>query len=237
MIRCLVVDDEPLAREGLINYIEQLDYLQLVGEAKDPVEASNIISQQEVDVLFLDIQMPKITGLDYLRSLSNPPTVIITTAYPSYALEGFELSVLDYLVKPITFARFMQSTEKAKNKFAQAEGAAKDQNKQDHFFIKVDSKYEKIFYDEILFIEAMQNYIKIVTAEGHHLSLLSMKALLKELPESQFIQVHKSYIVNIDGIRTIDGNQLLIEDRKIPISRGLKTELIPKLMKGRLIKK
>jgi len=237
MIRCLVVDDEPLAREGLINYIEQLDYLQLVGEAKDPVEASNIISQQEVDVLFLDIQMPKITGLDYLRSLSNPPTVIITTAYPSYALEGFELSVLDYLVKPITFARFMQSTEKAKNKFAQAEGAAKDQNKQDHFFIKVDSKYEKIFYDEILFIEAMQNYIKIVSAEGHHLSLLSMKALLKELPESQFIQVHKSYIVNIDGIRTIDGNQLLIEDRKIPISRGLKTELIPKLMKGRLIKK
>lgn len=112
-----------------------------------------------------------------------------------------------------------------------------DTPKEDHFFIKVDSKYEKIFYDEILFIEAMQNYVQIVTERDKHVSLLSMKALLKELPESTFLQVHKSYLVNIDKIRTIDGNQLLIDKSKIPISRGLKNDLIPKLMKGRLIKK
>jgi len=164
--------------------------------------------------------------------------VIITTAYPSYALEGYELNVLDYLVKPITFARFMQSTQKAKNAFDLKQGSKLSSEKtQDHFFIKVDSKFEKIFYDEVLYIEAMQNYIKIITNSENHLTLLSMKALLKELPSSQFVQVHKSYIVNINKIKTIDGNQLLIEESSIPISRGLKNELIPQLMKGRLIKK
>jgi len=242
MIRCMVVDDEPLAREGLVKYIEQLEYLQLIGQATDPVEAGNIISQQPtdlpIDLIFLDIQMPKITGLDYLRSLSNPPMVIITTAYPSYALEGYELSVLDYLVKPITFARFMKSTQKAKNAYDLKQGSKNETEKaEDHFFIKVDSKFEKIFYSEVLFIEAMQNYIKIVTVNANYLTLLSMKALLKELPSSQFLQVHKSYIINIDKIKTIDGNQLLIDESKIPISRGLKNELIPQLMKGRLIKK
>jgi len=238
MIRCLVIDDEPLAREGLKDYIKQLDYLQLVGEASNPVEAGNILSQKSIDLMFLDIQMPKITGLDFLRTLDNPPKVIITTAYPSYALEGYELNVLDYLVKPITFARFMKSAQKAKSAYDLKQGNKLEANEEEnHFFIKVDSKFQKVYYAEVLFIEAMQNYIKIVTDSDNHLTLLSLKALLKELPVRQFIQVHKSYIVNIDKIKTIDGNQLLIEESRIPISRSLKNELIPELMKGRLIKK
>jgi two-component system LytT family response regulator len=207
LLSCIIVDDEPLAREGLANYVREVDFLQLAGSCEHPLELAALLEQTPVDLIFLDIQMPKMSGTDFLRQLQNPPMVIITTAYPSYALEGFQLNVMDYLLKPITFERFFKATCKARDyhKLLQKPALA---GAQDYFFIKCGSKYEKIFFDDILYVEGMQNYVSIYTDKSKYVTMLPLGSLADKLEESAFIRIHKSFIAAIAKIDGIEGNEL-----------------------------
>ena len=238
-LNCLIIDDEPLARAGLEDYVQEVSFLDLKGSLGSPVDALSFLEKESIDLLFLDIQMPKLSGLDFLRTLSNPPLTIITTAYPSFALEGFQLEVLDYLVKPITFDRFLQAVQKAK-KQAQLLDDSQPSNKPDdklYFFIKTDNKYEKIVLEDLLFVESMQNYVQLHTSKGKYVALLPLKQIAQELPESKFLQVHKSYIVSLEKITRLEGHILYIEELKIPISRSKKDLLMETLINKSLIKK
>jgi DNA-binding LytR/AlgR family response regulator len=235
MINCVIVDDEPLAREGLMEYVKQVDILRLAGTAEDPVKLASLMDRTVVDLLFLDIKMPRMSGIDFLRSSRVVPMVILTTAYPTYALEGYQLSVLDYLLKPITFERFFQSTQKAKDYFQLLNRhAAIDPGsiipEPSYFFIKCSSQYEKIILSEILYIEGLQNYVTIYTVRGKYISLLVLKNLQEKLGDELFIRVHKSYIVAIDKITSISSSEIIIGQYKIPVSRNYREEVMKKVV-------
>ena len=238
-LNCLIIDDEPLARKGIKEYIEDVDFLSLAGEFDSPLKAMDVVSSGKVQLIFLDIQMPKITGLQFFKSLQQAPPVIFTTAYPQYALDGFELNALDYLVKPISFDRFLKAALKAKeyyelrgqNKPAESTGAS------DYLFIKVDGKLVKVLYDDILFVEAVQNYVTIHTKEKKLMTYLTFHSIEEFLPSSLFIKTHKSYLVALSKIESIDGNIIQIGNHPIPISRNLKEEVMEKLMNNRFLKR
>jgi DNA-binding LytR/AlgR family response regulator len=239
MIRCIVIDDEPLARKGLKEYIADVDFLEMVAEFDNALKAAEMIRKGEAELLFLDIQMPKITGLDFFKTLQQPPPVIFTTAYSQYALEGFEVNALDYLVKPISFERFLKAAIKAREFYEvrnhnnkEVAGAATD-----HFFIKTDNKLVRLFFDEVLFAEALQNYVVIHTKDKKYITYLTFKAVEDYLPEDKFIRVHKSYLVAASKIDSIDGNMIRIGQHEIPISRNLKDEVMDKLLKGKYMKR
>jgi DNA-binding LytR/AlgR family response regulator len=233
MINCVIIDDEPLAREGLANYVREVDFLNLGGIGENPLELLHLIDQQKVDLIFLDIQMPKMNGIEFLKIMQKPPMVVITTAYPSYALEGFQLNVLDYLLKPITFERFFKAAAKARDyhKLLNGDYAKQDE---DYFFIKCGNKYEKIPFEEILYVEGMQNYVNIYTDKGKFITMLSLKSLEENLGERSFIRVHKSYIVAINKINGIEGNEIFIQTGRIPISRNYRQEVLEKVVSKRL---
>jgi len=241
MIRCVTIDDEPLARECIVNYIHEVEFLQSVGTGNNPVELSALLDQQPVDLIFLDIQMPVINGIEFLKMTPNPPMVIITTAYPSYALESFQLDVLDYLVKPITFTRFFKAVSKAKD-YHQLLVRSAQPNEQprsapDYFFIKCDYKYERIYFDDILYIEAMQNYVTIYTQKGKYITLLYLKNVEQNLEKQPFIRVHKSYIVSISKIESIENNEIIIQSFRIPISRHYRDQVIERVVNSKLWRK
>ena len=221
MINCLIIDDEPLAREGLATYAGDIDFLKVQGLAEDPLEALAIMETTSIDLLFLDIQMPKINGLDFLKSLDKTPLVIITTAYPSFALEGYQLDVLDYLVKPITFQRFLKASIKAKKQFELLQGIPAPSNlSKESFFIKCDGKMERILLEELLFVESMQNYVSLQTTKRKFTALMTLKNILEKLPKANFLQVHKSFIINVQKVQSLGDGQVQIQDRLIPISRS-----------------
>jgi len=235
MINCVIIDDEPLAREGMSNYVREVDFLRLAGVCENPLELSRLLDQQSVDLIFLDIQMPKMNGLDFLKTVQNPPIVIITTAYPTYAIEGFQLNVLDYLLKPITFDRFFKSVTKAKDYYHLiTRGSPSTGSAADYFFIRCGSKYEKIFFNQILYVEGMQNYITIYTEKGKYITLLYLKNLEENLDARSFLRVHKSYIVSIDKIEAIEGNEIYIQSHRIPVSRNYREEVIRRVVAGNL---
>jgi len=242
MINCIITDDEPLAREGLAQYVTDIDFLQLQGLAENPLETMSIMETKSIDLLFLDIQMPKINGLDFLKSLDNPPLVIITTAYPSFALEGYQLDVLDYLVKPITFQRFLKACIKAKKQFEliqnKTQSVLPSSNKsitKEHFFIKCDGKIERIRFDELLYVESMQNYVSLQTERGKFTTLLTLKNTLAKLPTNRFMQIHKSFIVNLEKVQTLGDGHIKIKDRLIPISRSRLAEVTQRILGDDLI--
>lgn len=236
-MRCLVVDDEPLARKGIIHHMEQLPRLLLVGECASPTEALTCLQQGGVDLLFLDIRMPRMTGLDLLRTLRDPPITIITTAYPNHALEGFELDVLDYLVKPIPFERFVKAVNKATDLLAMRQGKAGAEASSDHFFIKSEQRYERIRYDELRYVEAMQNYVVLHTTGGRHVAYLTFKAVEEYLPADRFLRVHKSYIVSRAHIDSIDGNEVRIGDKSLPVSRSQREAVMEEVLRNRLLRR
>ena len=239
MINCVIIDDEPLAREGLASYVREIDFLHLVDTCENPLELIKLMNQHTIDLIFLDIQMPKMNGLDFLKAVPRPPIVVITTAYPTYALEGFQLNVLDYLLKPITFDRFFKSVKKASdyyhliNKPADPT-AAKTDPAEDYFFIRCGSKYEKIHFDQILYVEGMQNYITIYTVKGKFVTLLYLKNLEENLDSRSFIRVHKSYIVSIDKIEGIEGNEIFIQTHRIPMSRNYREQVLRQVVANKL---
>lgn len=239
-LNTIIIDDEPLARKGLKEYIADVEFLELVGEFDSPLKAMELLSRGEVQLMLLDIQMPKITGFEFLKTLQQAPPVIFTTAYPQYALDGFELNALDYLVKPISFERFLKAALKAKeyydlrlqNKQAQTESPAlKD------FFIKADNQLVRIAFDELLFVEALQNYVCIHTVSKKYISYLTMRSVEEYLPSAQFIKTHKSFIVNAAKIDAIEGNEIRIGTHRIPISRNEKEEVMDQLLKNKFLKR
>ncbi|MGO4290579.1 LytR/AlgR family response regulator transcription factor [Chitinophaga sp. RAB17] len=233
-ISCIIVDDEPLAREGLELLVRDTGFLQLAAICRNVMEASQVLSQEKIDLMFLDIEMPKIRGTDFLRGLTSRPLVIITTAYPNFALEGFELNVLDYLVKPITPERFLRSVNRAQE-FLQTQQPASPSS-DTFFFIKCSNIYEKIAYQDILYIEGSQNYVTIYTAQHKFLTLSTLKAIEEQLPAAKFLRIQKSFIVAIDKIQSIANNEIIIGTHKIPVSKNYKEELM-KLINDHLIKK
>lgn len=240
-LKCVVIDDEPLARECIVNYTREVNFLELAGTGNSPVELSRLLEENNIDLVFLDIHMPVMNGIDYLKMMSNMPMVIITTAYPSYALEGFQLDVLDYLVKPITFNRFFKAVTKARDHHQLLQRSAQsrpgtDSIAADHFFIKCDYKYERIYFDEILFIEAMQNYVTIHTTKNKYITLLYMKNVEQNLSGNDFIRIHKSYIVAVSKIESIENSEVIIRSHRIPISRNYRDQVIERVVNNRLWK-
>lgn len=240
-ISCIIIDDEPLARKGLREYAEQVDFLELGGEFDSPLKATDLLSRGGVHLLFLDIQMPKLTGLDFIKSLPHPPPVIFTTAYPQYAVEGFELNAIDYLVKPVSFDRFFKAALKAKEYYEvrqeNAQAATTETAAADFFFIKADNKLVRIFYADVLFVEALQNYVVVHTAAKKYITYLTFKSVEEYLPADRFIKTHKSYIVAAAMIDSIEGNEIRIGTHSVPISRNEKDAVMEQLLKNRLLKR
>jgi DNA-binding LytR/AlgR family response regulator len=239
IINAIIIDDEPLARKGLKEYIADIDFLNLLGEFEHPLKAMELLSNGEVQLIFLDIQMPKITGIDFFKSLRQSPPVIFTTAYPQYALDGFELNALDYLVKPISFDRFLKSAMKVKEYYE-----LRQQNTLQHadqvqtdFFIKADNQLVRIALNELLFVEALQNYVCIYTTDKKYISYLTMRSVEEYLPSIQFMKTHKSFIVNAAKIDAIEGNEIRIGTHRIPISRSEKEEVMEQLLKNKFLKR
>lgn len=233
-IKCIITDDEPFARKGLINYVSQIDFLDLRGSCENALELNSLIKQEPVDLLFLDIEMPYMTGIDFLKNLPVRPRVIFTTAYEKYALQGFELEVLDYLLKPIPFDRFLKAANKAFDYFRGQQAPAPVE---DYIFVKADSKLEKIHFTDILFAEALENYVAIYTREKKVITHLTLKMLQEKLSPASFIQPHKSYIAAIDKINSIEGNILHIGNYQVPISKYQKEEVMEKIVNSKLLKR
>lgn len=229
ILKCLIVDDEPIARQILEKYISEVPNLVLSGTCKNAFEAMDFLQKNIVDILFLDINMPKLSGLNLLRTLKVTPNVIITTAYSEYAIEGFELSVTDYLLKPFSFERFLQATMKVKQAVSPTPLPPQDQSATtDFIFVKNEKKLVKLAFAEISYVQAYGNYIKIYTDQ-----MLLVPETLSEfsnkLPD-HFIRIHKSYIVNFDKLKFIEGNQiLLVDSTKLPIGKSYKKDVINKV--------
>lgn len=220
MIQCLIVDDEPLAREVIATYIEQAPQLQLVKKCSNALEAFAVLEKQPVDLLFIDIYMPIVNGIDFIRTLKAPPAVIFTTAFSEYAAVSYELEALDYLVKPVTYARFAKSIDKF---FKQSTKLNAGEKK--YFYIKVNGRLQKIIYADMLYAESMRDYIKIVTIGETFITHLTMKALTELLPADMFSRVHRSFIVHVPFVRSIGRKEILVNEFKIPVGDNYRQNL------------
>lgn len=237
MMDCLIADDEELAQEGLRKYAEQIPFLNIVGMCGNGFEVTTELQNKKVDLLFLDIEMPRMTGLEFLRNNKSKPLTIITTAYPDYALVGYEYDIVDYLLKPISFDRFCKSAVKAKEIFDLKQQSQVVDVQEKFFFIKSGTCFEKIFYDEILFVRALQNYVEIQTTSKRHTCYLTMKNVEEYLPQGNFIKVNKSYIIAISKIDKISGLDIMISHHTIPIARSNKDQIIRTITEKRLLKR
>lgn len=234
-IKCLIVDDEPIACKGMQEYVEQVDFLQLVAVCHDPMQAFSLLDREPVDLILLDIEMPRLSGLDFIRSLKNAPHIIFTTAYPNYALQGFELDVIDYLVKPIAFARFLKAVNKVKEQLQ-----AKNPDSlpaRDSFFVKENGNFTKVFFDELLYAEAMQNYVALHLVNKKLISYVTLTMLEQQLPGTDFMRIHKSYIVPLEKIEAMEGNLVVIGKARIPVSRKIKDALMQRVFENNLLKR
>lgn len=231
-LKCIITDDEPIARKGLQSYVERIDFLELVGVCEDAIQLNNQLKSQPADLLFLDIEMPYMTGIELLNSLSNPPKVIITSAYAEYAIKGYDLEVSDYLLKPISFERFLKAVNKVYDLLISSQTPVV----QDYLFVKTNLKLEKIRFNDMRFIEGVENYVAIYTSDGKIITHTTLRTILQKLPPERFVQVHKSYLVNIDKIDSIEGNLLGIGKNKIPLSRTYKEAALEIILKNKLLK-
>lgn len=227
MINTLIIDDEPLALDILESYIAKLPDLNLVAKCDNAIEANDIIQRGEVDLVFLDIKMPQMTGLELVKSLPYPPKIVFTTAYAEHAVEGFDLNATDYLMKPIAFERFLQAVNKVKDTMDPGKGEASGE---DFFFVKADKKLVKIKFSEILYIEGLKDYVIIKKEEGRVIALQTMKSLQSKLPANIFQRIHRSYIVNIQRINAVVGNSIELTEsgkaKHIPIGKNYKEEIL-----------
>jgi len=227
--RCLIVDDEPLAIDVIENYLQRLDNVES-SRCENAIEALRLLKDEMFDLIFLDIEMPLLTGFDLLGTIKNPPPVIITTAYRDYAVESFEFEVLDYLVKPISFPRFMKAFERAM-KYAPVERAAESKaaDENEYVFLKVDRKFVKVMISDILHIESLKDYIRVTTRSASLISYQSLTAITEKLPADKFVRIHRSFTIAIDKVNVIEGNCVEIEGKLIPISRENRQEVLKKI--------
>jgi DNA-binding LytR/AlgR family response regulator len=223
LIKCIIVEDETLAQDVIKSHLEKMGGWELVGVCRNAVEALEVLNSEEVDVMFLDIRLPGMSGLNFLRSLSDPPLVVLTTAYAEYAVESYEFSVIDYLLKPISFERFSKAAGKiAEGRLFSQAGKELDKSGGDHIFVKSNSKFFKVNFSEILYVEGMKDYLKVHTPEYTLVTHQTMNELEKSLPARQFMRVHKSYIIAVRHIRSIYGNSVELGKVTIPIGINYK---------------
>ncbi len=240
-INTIIVDDEPLALDVLETFLDKMPELELVRRCVNAFEANEALSNNKVDLMFLDIQMPQLTGIEFVKSLSSPPLIIFTTAFPNYAIEGFELDAIDYLLKPISAERFMKAANKAidmiKMQNAQGQPAEGDKS-QDFIFVKADKKFVKVYYNDILYIEGLKDYVIIKLSKGRVITLQTMKSLEEKLPQDQFKRIHRSYIVGLEKIKAIVGNMVeIIEEGKvkhIPVGKNYRDDLLNMVNENKL---
>jgi DNA-binding LytR/AlgR family response regulator len=232
-IKCIAVDDEPLAIDILKGHIHNTDGLELLRTCSNALEAKQAVETLQPDVIFLDISMPEITGLSFAKSLENPPLIVFTTAYSEYAIEGFELNAVDYLLKPISPDRFARSFEKVKEYFSikQQNDHEETELEDDSIFVKANQKMIKIQYSDIRYVEAFADYVKIFTKERRIVTLQTMKNMEKKLPENRFIRVHRSFIVNLNAVDSYGTNEVMIGETRIPIGKNYKEGFMDQ-MKG-----
>ena len=247
MINVIIVDDEPLAQDVLETYIEKIPDLNLVKKCSNALEANEALRSNEIDLMFLDIQMPQLTGIDFLRSLANPPVVIFTTAYSNYAVDGFELNAIDYLLKPISLERFLKAANKAieqiellrKGKEGAAPvAAAASEPETDFMFVKADKKLVRVYYHDVVYIEGLKDYVIIRQMDSRIVTLQTMKSLETKLPANIFRRIHRSYIVNINKIDAVMGNMVEVQEKgqakHLPVGKNYRDELFELINQNRL---
>jgi two-component system LytT family response regulator len=224
-IKCIVVEDEPLAAKVLVDYISQVPFLQLQGSFKDAILATEFLRDYNTDLIFLDIHLPKLKGMAFLKTLSSPPAVIITTAYHQYALEGYELNVTDYLLKPFEFERFLVAVNKVQSAQKQQQLPIEKKEQKDYLFLNVQKKKVKILFSEIAYIESQREYIKIVTTKKEYISKMSTNEIEELLPSHFFKRIHRSFIVSINKIESYTAEMVEINGISIPIGRGYRENI------------
>jgi len=232
-INCVIIDDEFLARDYIKAYVEKLPFLNLVGDFNSPLKAIDLIKSGKVDLLFLDIQMPDITGLDFIKTLDNPPNIIITTAYKEFAIDGYELNVIDYILKPFSFERFLKATNKVLEKLESKSNPIQQTYTNEtetslhegYLIIRADRKHYKINYEDLIYIEGQKAYVTFHTKSKKITALASLKDLDEKLPEGDFVRIHKSYIVSVKNIESLEGNILEVNGLHLPVGKSYKSNV------------
>jgi DNA-binding LytR/AlgR family response regulator len=229
-IKTLIVDDEPLAQNVIEQYAKKLPNLKIVDKCNDAICAHQVLQNNHVDLIFLDINMPKLSGISFLKNLKNPPLVIFTTAYSEYALEGFELNALDYLKKPFSFERFCKACFKAEEllrlKQADQESEQTKEEKHDFFFVKSNKKTYKVKFSEICYVEGLGDYIQLYLADQKIVANLSMKKMMEILPEQEFYRIHKSFIISLQRLELVEGNSVKINNKRLPIGNSYRQQFM-----------
>lgn len=238
-MKCIIVDDEPLAREGIQLNIEEVEFLELVGDFGNPIAANDFLQKNEVDLMFLDVQMPGMTGLEFLKSLQQKPLTIMTTAYAEYALEGFELDVIDYLVKPVRLSRFIKAVNKAKQYYdlQQKKDMTVESISNEFIYIKSERKYIRIFFKDIKYIKGLKDYVMIYTNKNKVMTAMNIKTINAQLPDSIFVRISKSYIININYIDAVELDFIQLSGEEIPLGKTYRESFINNYIKTNLVKR
>lgn len=236
-MKALIIDDEPFAIKGLANYLKDISYIELVATCESAMEGLEVIQSQKIDLLFLDINMPKISGIELLRTLKQKPITIITSAHSEFALDGYELDVLDYIVKPIGFERFFKACNKAHDFWNYNKLKDIDTSNDDFIFVKCDKKIEKILLDDVLYIESLHNYVSIVNERGRFVTHITLKSLEEKLPKHRFLKIQKSFIISISKISKIESDKVYIKDKQIKISRINREETLKIILGNSYVKR
>ena len=236
-MKCIIIDDEPLARKGIELLVEKVDFLEVVALFPTALEATNFLTNDvDVDLIFLDIEMPGLNGLEFLKAVPVNSHVVLTTAYPQYALEAFELDVVDYLLKPIKFERFYKAVVKVRDIIHSKDALyGIEETSDDFFYIKADRKYIKLFFDDILFVKGMKDYVMISTEKKRYMTAMNVGTTIKQLPSDRFARVSKSYIIHIEKITQIDTDFIYLGDIDIPLGASYKENFINNYVKKKLI--
>jgi len=234
-LSCIIVDDEPVARKILHEFVEQVPFMDLQGKFENAVKAESFLKNNTVDMIFLDIEMPKVSGLQFLQKMHIESMVILTTAFPQYALEGYELDIIDYLLKPFALSRFLKAVQKAKD-YHEMKTRTSGALQSSYIFIKSDKRIEKIELHDMLYAESVGNYVSVYTEGKKIIAYLTMKSLESQLPADEFIKIHQSYLVNCSKIEAIEGNEVKIGAKSLPISRNYR-DLVMKIVHQRLLKR
>ena len=237
IMRCLIVDDESFAIEGIVDHINKLNFLEVAGTCSSALEAKEYLRQKEIDLMFLDINMPDLTGIEFLESLDKAPLTIFTTAYSEYALEGFRLKVVDYLLKPIGFQRFLEAVEKARESFLSRTPAQKEEAISSEMYIRQGDSFIKIVWEDILYVESMQNYLKLYFDNKSYTIHQTMSSLEELLPKDMFFRIHKSFLVNVSHIDMISGGRIFVKGKELPLSKHRKEDLFENVILKKLISK
>ena len=236
IIRTLIVDDEPLAGEILESYVSQVPSLELVGICQNAIEAGEVLHTEQVDLMLLDVQMPQISGLDFVRSLKNPPHVILTTAFQEYALEDFDLDVVDYLLKPIPMDRFLKAIERVRDRMENESNSSS--SAESYFYVKSDKKLVRVDLEDVIYVEGLKDYVIIRRANDRIITLQTMKSLENRFPQNHFQRIHRSYIVNLDHITAIVGNMVEVmvkgERKQLPIGKNYRERLLEMINDNKL---